>query len=94
MAKPRPPARGVWDEEGFVDISSHSTGEPPQRARPLKGPSPKPRPQPQQRPAPAKRPRPAPSRPDGRKPPPPPGRARPAGGGAGRLGGREEGIWT
>lgn len=76
MAKPRPPARGVWDEEGFVDISSHSTGEPPQRARPLKGPSPKPRPQPQQRPAPAKRPRPAPSRPDGRKPPPPPGRPK------------------
>lgn len=78
MAKPRPPARGVWDEDGFVDISSHSTGEPPQRARPLKGPppNPRPRPQPQQRPAPAKRPRPAPNRPDGRKRPPPPGRPK------------------
>ncbi len=44
MAKRRTPQRDIWDGEDFVDITSHSTGEPPQRTRPLKQPPRPPRP--------------------------------------------------
>lgn len=36
MVKRRRPVKDIWDEDDFIDINSHSDGEPPQRARPLK----------------------------------------------------------
>ncbi len=36
MPARRRPGRDIWDGDEFVDISSHSDGEPPQRARPLR----------------------------------------------------------
>ncbi len=74
MAKRRTPPRDVWDGDDFVDITSHSTGEPPQRTRPLKEPARRPRPQ--QRPAPSGRLRPPANKPGERRNPPPPGRPR------------------
>lgn len=38
VRRQRPP-RGIWDGDDFTDISSHSDGEPPQRARPLREPA-------------------------------------------------------
>ena len=58
MAQNRKPRRGFWDGDDFVDIRSHSDGEVPQRARPLKETGNR-RPRSQQRPAPPGRPRPA-----------------------------------
>lgn len=74
MAKRRTPPRNVWDGDDFVDITSHSTGEPPQRTRPLKEPARGPRPP--QRPSPNSRPRPPAGRAGERRPPPPPGRPK------------------
>lgn len=89
MAKRRKPAKDIWDEDDFIDINSHSDGEPPQRARPLKERSGR-RPPPRQGPAPGSgRPSQArgpgqgkPSQPgrspqqDPRRRPPPPGRQK------------------
>ena len=57
MAQNRKPRRGFWDGDDFVDIRSHSDGEVPQRARPLKETGNR-RPRSQQRPAPARPPQP------------------------------------
>ena len=77
MAQNRKPRRGFWDGDDFVDIRSHSDGEVPQRARPLKETGNR-RPRSQQRPAPPGRPRPAGDRvPDRPARPPQPG-GRPA----------------
>lgn len=65
MPKRRRPAGDFWDEDDFIDINSHSSGEPPQRTRPLKETAPR---RPQRKPASGTgRPRPPAERPGDRR---------------------------